>query len=96
MRSFLPCTTRCARAPAACPAAQRLTAVWCRRRARGTRCAPAENPALSEALGKAVADVAAAAPADKPFTVAISGGSLPKLLAAGILAVEGVDYFHFN
>ena len=56
----------------------------------------AENPALSEALGKAVAEVAAAAPADKPFTVAISGGSLPKLLAAGILAVEGVDYSNWH
>ena len=43
-----------------------------------------------------MADVAAAAPADKPFTVAISGGSLPKLLAAGILAVEGVDYSNWH
>lgn len=56
----------------------------------------AESPALSAALGKAVAEVAAAAPTDKPFTVAISGGSLPKLLAAGILSVEGVDYSNWH
>lgn len=36
--------------------------------------------------------MAAATPDGKPFTVAISGGSLPKLLAAGLLDVEGVDY----
>lgn len=40
---------------------------------------------LSTKLGAAVAAAAANAPADKPFTVAISGGSLPKLLAAGIV-----------
>jgi 6-phosphogluconolactonase len=52
----------------------------------------AEKAELSDALGKAVAEVAAAKEAGQPFTVAISGGSLPKLLAAGLLAVEGVNY----
>ena len=49
----------------------------------------AEKSALTESLGKAVAEVAAAKEAGAPFTVAISGGSLPKLLADGLLAVEG-------
>lgn len=53
----------------------------------------AETAALSEALGRAVAEAsAAAARRGAPFTVAISGGSLPKLLAAGLLRVPGVDY----
>lgn len=69
-------------------------------------CAPATAPivrsfsesrALSEALGKAVAGLtqgkaACGAPAADKFNVAISGGSLPKLLANGLLAVEGIDY----
>ena len=55
----------------------------------------AEKAALSESLGAAVAEVAAAAPADAPFTVALSGGSLPKLLAAGLLAQE-IDYSNWH
>ena len=39
----------------------------------------AEHAALSDALGRAVADKAAAAPFGAPFTVALSGGSLPKV-----------------
>ena len=56
----------------------------------------AEKAALSESLGAAVAEAAAAAPADTPFTVALSGGSLPKLLAEGLLAQEGVDYSNWH
>ena len=40
---------------------------------------------LSPALAEAVAAAAAKADPTKPFTVAISGGSLPKLLAAGVV-----------
>lgn len=69
---------------------------WCAK--SGTGSTPtvrsfAENAALSAALGKAVAEASvAAARRGKPFTVAISGGSLPKLLAAGLLHVPGIDY----
>lgn len=45
-----------------------------------------DNSALSAALGRAVATAAASA-ADK-FTVALSGGSLPKLLAAGLVGPD--------
>ena len=56
-----------------------------------------KNAALSEALGKAVAEAAAAAASSgRPFTVAISGGSLPKLLAAGLLAIPDVDYSNWR
>jgi 6-phosphogluconolactonase/glucosamine-6-phosphate isomerase/deaminase len=43
-----------------------------------------------------VASVAAAAPAAAPFTVALSGGSLPKLLAAGLLNQKGIDYSNWH
>lgn len=50
----------------------------------------AAKPELSASLASAVAAAAAASDQSKPFTVAVSGGSLPKLLAAGILdAAEG-------
>lgn len=53
----------------------------------------AESAALSQELGRAVAEASAAAAArGTPFTVAISGGSLPKLLAAGLLGIPDVDY----
>eukprot|EP01052_Picozoa_sp_SAG31_P035681 SAG31_NODE_4340_length_3340_cov_3.282012_2_plen_242_part_00 len=58
-------------------------------------CAGAKDE-LSAALGAAVRDVAAAASTDVPFTVAVSGGSLPKLLAAGLLAIEGIDYSNWH
>lgn len=70
-----------------CASAQRVRAVG------PTVHSFAEAAALSEALGRAVAEAsAAAARRGTPFTVAISGGSLPKLLAAGLLRVPGVDY----
>lgn len=47
---------------------------------------------LSASLGATVAEIASKSGKtkgdDKPFTVAISGGSLPKLLAAGVLALS--------
>jgi len=58
----------------------------------------ATKPELSASLADAVAAVAAAADPAKPLTVAVSGGSLPKLLAAGILAaaegspVKAIDW----
>ncbi len=72
--------------------------MYCLRRCASLRRAPtvrsfAESAALSDALGIAVAEASAAAAArGMPFTVAISGGSLPKLLAAGLLRIPGVDY----
>eukprot|EP01047_Picozoa_sp_COSAG01_P011961 COSAG01_NODE_530_length_15875_cov_27.779982_9_plen_294_part_00 len=56
----------------------------------------ATKPDLSSALGKAVAEVVAAADPGRPFTVALSGGSLPALLAAGLLATEGIDYSNWH
>lgn len=44
----------------------------------------ASNRELSQSLGRAVAAAAAAAKGDV-FTVAISGGSLPALLSAGLV-----------
>lgn len=48
----------------------------------------ADKSALSAALGAAVAKIAASADGDKPFTVAVSGGSLPALLADGLLPLS--------
>ena len=57
----------------------------------------ATEPELSSALGKAVAELAAAAAdAGGPFRVALSGGSLVGLLAAGLLALDGVDYSNWH
>jgi 6-phosphogluconolactonase/glucosamine-6-phosphate isomerase/deaminase len=47
------------------------------------------NPDLSAALGRAVAAASAAA-TGATFTVAISGGSLPALLAAGLVGDAAV------
>ena len=47
---------------------------------------------LSAQLGAAVAEVFAKHPPSRPFTVAISGGSLPKLLAAGLSEDSGIDF----
>lgn len=48
----------------------------------------ADKAALSAALGAAVAKVVASTDGDKPFTVAVSGGSLPALLADGLLPLS--------
>jgi len=48
---------------------------------------------ISSAVGKAVAEWSAEAIADHGyFTIAFSGGSLPKLVANGLRAQENVDY----
>jgi len=57
---------------------------------------------LSTELGAAVAAAYAKADPSKPFTVAISGGSLPKLLAAGVVgaakdsAVAGIKWDNWH
>ncbi|CAK0809859.1 unnamed protein product [Prorocentrum cordatum] len=55
----------------------------------------ASGAELCAGLGAAVAEVAARCTADK-FAVALSGGSLPVLLASGLLAAEGVDYSRWH